>query len=544
MKVQKHPIAKAIAAVLSAMLAVSCIIDSPLSRKLDELDAALARQKEYTAAFEEGAVPLRDSLLNSKSDSVRWEAAYGIFSIYKCTQMDSALYYLRIMKQLSRDYPHESFLSRVEEAAVNISARNYPAVRTFLAGIDTSALNAKEKDRYYETILLLYATEAHDETLTKEEREHSIRLRHATRRQYIESSVVDPFEAVRRPAIQLYEDGQPEKAIPILKNLIETAPPGLKAHACYSLAKAYQAAGQRQETEFWFAQSAIENIKRPSAEHLSLYELSMMLFEDRHLSRALTYSQAVLESELESHYNTWIINSANSQLGIVRAYNYREKQQKNLVLFITILITLLSLTTFVIGLRSNRQAQKIRRMNRLLEEAGKIKEGYVFRYILLSSQYRRKIEEYRHNLRVTHVTSQFTARVILREHFEECFIGNEASRFTLVVGLLEPPAINNLKVEESHKIVCHREHFHKNMITVIAIASPPHLLVRYNHCVGKSGIYYGCILQQFVFQCVVLSTSRISAPDLQDILLREPHILMGHIPGLDIHIQRHQDKEK
>ena len=169
MKVQKHPIAKAIAAVLSAMLAVSCIIDSPLSRKLDELDAALARQKEYTAAFEEGAVPLRDSLLNSKSDSVRWEAAYGIFSIYKCTQMDSALYYLRIMKQLSRDYPHESFLSRVEEAAVNISARNYPAVRTFLAGIDTSALNAKEKDRYYETILLLYATEAHDETLTKEE---------------------------------------------------------------------------------------------------------------------------------------------------------------------------------------------------------------------------------------------------------------------------------------------------------------------------------------------------------------------------------------
>ena len=401
MKVQKHPIAKAIAAVLSAMLAVSCIIDSPLSRKLDELDAALARQKEYTAAFEEGAVPLRDSLLNSKSDSVRWEAAYGIFSIYKCTQMDSALYYLRIMKQLSRDYPHESFLSRVEEAAVNISARNYPAVRTFLAGIDTSALNAKEKDRYYETILLLYATEAHDETLTKEEREHSIRLRHATRRQYIESSVVDPFEAVRRPAIQLYEDGQPEKAIPILKNLIETAPPGLKAHACYSLAKAYQAAGQRQETEFWFAQSAIENIKRPSAEHLSLYELSMMLFEDRHLSRALTYSQAVLESELESHYNTWIINSANSQLGIVRAYNYREKQQKNLVLFITILITLLSLTTFVIGLRSNRQAQKIRRMNRLLEEAGKIKEGYVFRYILLSSQYRRKIEEYRHSLRVT-----------------------------------------------------------------------------------------------------------------------------------------------
>ena len=391
--------------VLAAMLAVaatlSSCMDRTLARKLEELDAALSRQREFTAEFEAGAAPLRDSLLAARSDSARWEAAYGIYSIFKCTQMDSALHYLRKMKDLSAGNPHEQFLCGIEEASVNISARNYPSVRSFLESVDTSALDKPEKNRFYETVLLLFATEAHDETLPPEELEKSIRRRHETRRQYIASAVGDPFEAVRRPAIQLYEDGKADQAIPILADLARTAPPGQRAHACYSLAKAHQAAGDRTMTEYWFAQSAIENIKRPSAEHLSLYELSMMLFEDQRLGRALSYSQAVLESELESHYNTWIINSASSQLGIVRAAQLRERQQRRIALAITVLITLLSLTIFAIGIKTIRQAQKIRLMNRRLEEAGKIKEGYVFRYVMLSSRYLRMIEDYRHNLRVT-----------------------------------------------------------------------------------------------------------------------------------------------
>ena len=394
-------------ALLILLLCASCG-KSPLTRKFEELDCVLSRQKEYTAAFEAGAAPLRDSLRAAQDDSTRWAAAYGIYSIYKNTQMDSALVYLRMMHILSEGKAHEQFLSGIEEASVNISARNYPAVRSFLAGIDTSRLESGELNRYYETVLLLYATEAHDETLPREQREKSIRQRFETRSRYIATPVGDPFEAVRRPAIQMYEDGNPEEAIPILTSLVENAPPGLKAHACYSLAKAYEAAGLRGETEYWFAQGAIENIVRPSGEHLSLYELSMMLFGEHQLGRALAYSQAVLEHELESHYNTWIINSASSQLGIVQAALYREKRQKRITLGIILLLSILSLTILAFGYKTFRQARQIREtnaeirlMNRRLEEAGKIKEGYVFRYIMLSSKYLRMIEDYRHSLRVT-----------------------------------------------------------------------------------------------------------------------------------------------
>ena len=382
--------------------------NTQLEGKLDELDAVLQRKKEYADAYEAEAVPLRRELAEASGEAARWKAAYGIYSLYKNTQMDSALVYLRLMKRLSGDRPHERFISSIEEASVNISARNYPAVRSLLAALDTTALDETEMSRYHETLLQLYATEAIDETLPEEVRERSVRQRYETRGRYIAQLVGNSFEAVRRPAIQMYEDGNPEAAIPILKALADTAAPGRRAHACYSLAKACEAAGLREETEYWFAEGAIENIRTPSGEHLSLYELSMMLYADQRLGRALAYSQAALESELDSHYNTWIINSANSQLSIVRAALLREKRQKRVIFSILFLLSILSVTVFAFWRKTLRQsralketAAEIRSMNRRLEEAGKIKEGYVFRYIMLSSRYLRMIEDYRHNLRVT-----------------------------------------------------------------------------------------------------------------------------------------------
>lgn len=462
------------------MAGLSACRPSPLKDKLSELDDILAKQKEYAAEYEAGANPLKQQLLDAESDSLRWEAAYGIYSIYKNIQMDSALYYLRLMENLSGESSHETFISRLEEASVNISARNYPAVRTLLEQIDTASLNEVEMSRYFETVLLLYATEAIDETLPQEIRENSVRQRYETRSRYISHSVEDPFEAVRRPAIQMYEDGFPEKAIPILTHLVETAPEGRKAHACYSLAKAYEAAGDREQTEYWFAEGAIWNIRHPAGEHLSLYELSMMLFADRQLSRALSYSQAALESELESHYNTWIINSANSQLNIVRAAHFKEKRQKTIIIGIIILLSILTGIIFALWRKTLRQSSKIRetagkiqKMNLRLEEAGKIKEGYVFRYILLSSRYRHMIEEYRHDLRVTLREEGIDAlRKKLRQNdienlnpgqfysiFDETFLGifpdfidhvnallHESARFTLREGNELPTALRILAV--------------------------------------------------------------------------------------------------
>ena len=86
--------------LLASLLLYSCS-ESPLQNKIAELDRLLAQSKDYTAKFEAGAVPFRDSLKNATTDAARWEAAREIYSIYKCIQMDSARFYLRMMRQLS-----------------------------------------------------------------------------------------------------------------------------------------------------------------------------------------------------------------------------------------------------------------------------------------------------------------------------------------------------------------------------------------------------------------------------------------------------------
>ena len=99
--------------LLASLLLCSCS-ESPLQNKIAELDHLLAQSKDYTARFEAGAVPFRDSLKNATTDSARWEAAREIYSIYKCTQMDSARFYLRMMRQISAGHTKARFFCRID----------------------------------------------------------------------------------------------------------------------------------------------------------------------------------------------------------------------------------------------------------------------------------------------------------------------------------------------------------------------------------------------------------------------------------------------
>ena len=103
-----------------------------------------------------------------------------------------------------------------------------------------------------------------------------------------------------------------------------------------------------------------------------------------------------------------IINSAGSQLSIVRAAEFKETRLKTIWTLVSLVLAALSAMLVTLWQKTLRQSRKIhdtadqiRKMNAMLEEAGKIKEGYVFRYINLSAKYLRLVEDYRHDLRVT-----------------------------------------------------------------------------------------------------------------------------------------------
>ena len=392
-----------------AVIAVTAFFSSctsPLERKLRELDDAIAHKQEYADLFRQKTDSLTLAYSRAVSDSAKWSGASELFKAYRYYQMDSAMLYLEKMSEYS-DYstPSMQYLLQTE---ILISMRDYDRAGNLLQSVDTLTLSPEEKAMFFHSCLLLYANMAVDEFLPQSVREEMFRKRYEYRKRYISCPAIDSFEYIRRQAIQMYEDGKPDEAIPILEKLYEDCTSlHRKEDAAYSLANAYLVAGNREMTEYWFAQSSVHSMKEPNRVYLSLYQLALMLFEDHDLKRASQYTRVAMTDALECNYSPRIFNSAISQLAIVKAVdraNFIEKT--GLTVIIIVFAVLLSIIAFLFA-RTYRQSSRLHETSRQLEttngqleEANKIKEGYVARYITLSADYLGKIEEFRHKLRV------------------------------------------------------------------------------------------------------------------------------------------------
>lgn len=441
-----------ITAVLAG-ISMFCSCDSPLESKFRELDEVIGNREVYRSRFESGADSLRAELANACTDSARWECAHRLYSAYRLYQIDSAILYFECMTECCPgDFVLRNMLC---EADVSISLRDYSNAGRILASLDTLSMTPDELARYYNTLMLLYANEAVDEFLPAETRAEMVKLRYDTRKKYLACSMIDPFEKVRRRGIMLYEDGEYKAAESLLEELwAGTVNIHDKAAAAYSLACAYQSEQNTEMAAYWFAQSTIHDIQEPARSYLSLYELSKILFEEKDLARASYYSQCALDDALACSYNPRIFNSASSQLDIVKAVEYQKDRERDAYMIIMAVIMLLSSVIAVLMVRTYRQSRALRRTHRLLEEANRIKEGYVHRYIGLSADYLARIEDFRHDLRVA-IKEGNTAAVndLLRnprysedeyKHFygifDETFLGLYPEFVDKVNSLLKPEA--------------------------------------------------------------------------------------------------------
>ncbi len=392
----------------AVLLAGGCRV-SPLESKLRELDAILSDRAVYDAAFAQQADSLREKMAGAESNSLRWEAAHSLYLQFRNYQVDSSVRYLEIMESLAgpvRDRLLESLFCRAE---TDIALRRYSESERVFSAMDTLRMNDFQKSRYYALLLLLYATELRDESLSADFREERDTVRDAIRNRLIACPGTSEPERTRRLAIQAYKEGHYDESIRNLTELVRTTPLlHDKASAAWSLSIAYMNAGDRESSMFWLTQSAIYDLQVPVRVYHSLYYLSSLLYEDGQLIRASKYSQRALQDALDCNYNAWLYNSATMQLSIVKTVEHREERRHRIAVFVILLLASLFLTVAILLLVSLRQSRKIHatarkmeRMNRQLEEANKIKEGYVFRYVNMSARYLGMVEDYRHSMRVT-----------------------------------------------------------------------------------------------------------------------------------------------
>ncbi len=384
--------------LLLALILSGC--SSELGRKLSELDRVISERGKYCTRLEERADSLRNAFALSKSDSERWDCSEKLFRLFKYWQADSALAYLNKM-DLYADNDHFKKLHTVlERSTVKVLMRQYSDAESMLRQVDTASLTQSELAAYYKADLYLDGIKAVDEMIPPEERKQIVERRHIKRLAYINNPEIEPFEQVRRNAMQLYESGRAKDAVVILSELVDDSKSlENKADAAYSLAFAYAYTGNTERREYWLAQSAIYGLQIPIRASLSLFELSNMLFEDNELRTASRYCQVALEDALSSKYNSRIMNSANSMLYIVQAVGRKSRQDRYAYVGIIFILGLLFSATVALLVLSLRQHIVIKRKNSQLEAANEAKTEYITRHITMSSYYMEDIERYRHELR-------------------------------------------------------------------------------------------------------------------------------------------------
>ena len=200
--------------------------------------------------------------------------------------------------------------------------------------------------------------------------------------------------------MQMYFGYQAEESVPILEDLLSnTTDPEDRVDVMFTLSEACQWKCDRQMQKYWMARSSAEAIRNSLNVQSSLYDLSNLLFEEKDLERASRYCKVAMEDALRSGYGGRILNASSSQLTIARAVEEMEKRDYRISIYIIIALALLSLALTALLALLSRQRNTINDINARLEDANKIKEGYLYKYMNMSIKYLDSVEDLRRSVR-------------------------------------------------------------------------------------------------------------------------------------------------
>ena len=162
-----------------------------------------------------------------------------------------------------------------------------------------------------------------------------------------------------------------------------------------SLAQSYEKENKIEEAKYYYALSAISDIKNAIKETSSLCMLSSILFKEGDLNRANRYLQISLVNAIECKSRLRQIEAAEQMSVINKAYqDYIEKENRQYKTLIIILIIFFCIVGYLLYVSHYQKKQikksdihlkdmnrSLERMNKNLIESNNIKTKYITQYI-------------------------------------------------------------------------------------------------------------------------------------------------------------------
>ena len=384
--------------VLMLALAVLCTgacTQRDMKQKMLELDRELDCKSIHMERFNARMDSLRTSLeTKNMPDSLRWEIAYSLFSSYSYVNLDSTLRYLSVLESYATD---SELLNRTKACRIRSYGleQDNASLAASIEEIDPDSVSKGFRQRYFDELQRAYVQLPGNTTLKKNI------LRSALEFEDLSLDVRSRYEGL----LLLYDERYAE-ALPLFEKSFRTASRDhIKALASYNMATCHKQLGDNTRYRQCLAQSAIYDIRVPVSEYLSLLELSESLFEKGDYTMASRYIRVVMEDAIEGNWESRIQLSASSQNAIFSALDKSHSQVIRLMMEFIIFLTLFVLIVLGLLLIMSRQNRNLRALNEKvieinskLEDEGRIKESYLFKYMEMSVEGIGRLEDYHHKV--------------------------------------------------------------------------------------------------------------------------------------------------
>ncbi|HHT30920.1 MULTISPECIES: DUF6377 domain-containing protein [Petrimonas] len=268
--------------------------------------------------------------------------------------------------------------------------------------------------RYYENLIFYTADERYGHQYEEQ--------KEAYRKMAMEFLQEESEEYRKEFAHALQQQGAFDEAEELLKKIFEDQQPDRHAYAmaAMNLAKLHRMTGDKQSEKEYLTIAAITDTKLAVKENEALLSLALLLHEEGDIDRAYEYIRVALDDAL--FYNARFKNAVIARVQPIIEDNYLKKiylQQDNLKRFSIVtslfaLVLILTLSYLFFQVRAVTRARKelremndeLRRLNRKLDEANRVKEHYIGHFMNQCSIYINQLHRFRKNVELNMKTGQ------------------------------------------------------------------------------------------------------------------------------------------
>ena len=193
----------------------------------------------------------------------------------------------------------------------------------------------------------------------------------------------------------LYETQQ-RRAKQLLTEVMENVPMdnNLYARAAANIASIKENEDNRDEAAYYLALSAISDIKSSVKENTSLQKLAVYLYDKGDINHAYSYISASLSDAVFCNARLRMSEISNILPLIDGAYKMQLDKKHKLLLFTTLVATLLTLGLVFAVFFVLKQMRKLNIIRQHLKEANKIKEEYMGHFLGLCSIYMERLDNF------------------------------------------------------------------------------------------------------------------------------------------------------